>query len=414
MSGERCRPCVTGMGVVTPIGQNPESFWNALMAGTSGAGAVRSFDTSRFKSNAGCEIIEYTLPDAVRPYATGGRCTELALLAAAQAVDDAGLGGRIDGAADIGLVVGTTMGDVTGFEQDRAAHSDRRADDRELASLAHRPLDLMVRAIARMYSLSGPCTTVPTACAAGAYAIGMAASLVARGRLRAAIAVGCEAFSRLAFVGFSRLGAMSPDLCRPFSGRRRGLLLGEGAAAVIVESEASARARGAEVAGFIDGFGISCDAFHVTGPHPEGAGAARATENALREAGLPADRVDYVNAHGTGTLLNDKMESLAIRRVFGERAPRLPVSSIKALTGHMMGAAGSTEAVASLLALRHGVIPPTWNWLEPDPECAIDCVPNEPRPARLRHVVSNSYAFGGNNASLLLTSPAAAGQGAAR
>jgi 3-oxoacyl-[acyl-carrier-protein] synthase II len=175
----------------------------------------------------------------------------------------------------------------------------------------------------------------------------------------------------------------------------------------VVESDASARARGAEIAGYVSGFGLSCDAFHVTGPHPEGLGAARALKDALKRARLDPDAVDYVNAHGTGTPLNDKVESLAIRRVFGERGARLPVSSIKALTGHMMGAAGAAEAVASLLAIRHGVVPPTWNWVERDPDCDIDCVPNEPRRADLKHVVSNSYAFGGNNASLVLSAPSA-------
>ena len=401
------RPCVTGIGVITPIGRDLPSFWDALISGRAGSGPVRSFDTSKLKSNTGCEVDEYTVPPAVRSHVLGGRCTELALLAVAQAVEQAGLGKLVDGAGDVGVVVGTTMGDVTRFEQDRVSHSDRQADETELASLAHRPLDVMARSIAGMYRLSGPLTTAPTACAAGAYTIGMAASMVARGRARAAIAVGCEAFSRLAFIGFTRLGAMSPDACRPFSRNRPGLLLGEGAAALIVESEESARSRGAEPLGVIEGFGLSCDAFHVTGPHPDGQGAARAMENALADARVSPDEIDYVNAHGTGTLLNDKMESLAIQRVFGDRARRVPVSSIKALTGHMMGAAGAVEAVASLLALRHGAIPPTWNWQEADPDCDIDCVPNEPRPARLRHILSNSYAFGGNNASLVLSLPGA-------
>ncbi len=406
------RPCVTGMGVITPIGQDLDSFWESLLTGRSGAGPVRSFDTSALKSSIGCEVGRYTLPGPVRRHVLGGRCTELALLAAVQAVEQSGIRPLLENAPDAGVVVGTTMGDVTLFEQERSAHTDRPADEHELASLAHRPLDVMGRSVAGLYGLSGPVTMVPTACAAGAYAIGMAAALVSRGRVRRALAVGCEAFSRLAFVGFTRLGAMSPDLCRPFSKDRRGLLLGEGAAAVVVESEADARSRGAEVLGFVDGFGISCDAFHVTGPHPEGLGAARAMIGALEEGRISKEAIDYINAHGTGTHLNDKVESLAVRRVFGERASRLPVSSIKALTGHMMGAAGCVEAIASLLALRHAVIPPTWNWLESDPECAIDCVPNEPRPARLRHVLSNSYAFGGNNASLLLSAPpGAAGAG---
>ncbi len=400
------RPCVTGMGLITPIGDGLEAFWEGLLAGRNGAATVGAFDTTHLKSSIGCEVKSFTLPEAIRPYAIGGRCTELALLAARQAVRHAGLEERLrdDAGArhDVGLVIGTTMGDVTGFEQMRAAHADRPANRAELAQLAHRPLDIMGRAVAGMYGLSGPLVTVPTACAAGSYAVGMAASLVARGRVRMALAIGCEAFSRLAFIGFTRLGAMSSDLCRPFSHQRKGLLLGEGAAALVIEPETAAQERGVAPLGYVDGFGLSCDAFHVTGPHPEGLGAVRAMRGALADAGLEADRIDYLNAHGTGTRLNDKMESLAIRQVFGERTPDLPVSSIKALTGHMMGAAGGVEAIATLLAMRHGMVPPTWNWEAADPECAIDCVPNRPRPATLRFALSNSYAFGGNNASLLL------------
>jgi 3-oxoacyl-[acyl-carrier-protein] synthase II len=234
----------------------------------------------------------------------------------------------------------------------------------------------------------------------------VAASILERGEARAAIAIGCEAFSRLAFVGFSRMRAMSPDTCRPFSLGRPGLLLGEGAAGILVETESAARARRAEPLAFLEGFGLSCDAFHITGPRQDGAGAAKAMERALARAALRPEDIDYLSAHGTGTALNDKMESVAIHKVFGDHAGRVPVSSIKALIGHTLGAAGAIEAVASILALRHGVIPPTWNWVEADPECAIDCVPNEPRRAKLRHVLSNSYAFGGNNSSVVFSSAA--------
>jgi len=392
------------MGVITPIGQELSSFWNALMAGKPGAAPVRSFDTSDLKTHVGCEV-DYELPEALQPHVLGGRCTELALLSATQAVEHAGATALLRDAADVAVVVGTTMGDVARFEQDRLAHRERRASVEELSSLAHRPLDVMGRSIASLYGLTGPLMTVPNACAAGAYALGRAASMVSRGRARMALAVGCEGFSRLAFLGFQRLGAMSADHCRPFSRNRPGLLLGEGAAALVVETEEAARRRGATIRGFVDGFGLSCDAFHVTGPHPEGHGAARAMQDALARAGIAPEQIDYVNAHGTGTPLNDRMESLALRRVFPDDAKRPPLSSIKALTGHMMGAAGAAEAAASLLALEHGMIPPTWNWEEADPDCDVDCVPNEPRAAELRHVLSNSYAFGGNNASLLLSSP---------
>lgn len=400
------RPCVTGIGVATPIGCDSASFWTSLLEGRSGAREVRSFDTSRLTNHIGCEVEDYEIPEEARGSVLGGRCTEMAVLAVLQATGQAGLPGPdTAGRPDLAIVVGSTMGDVTQFEHDRTAHPERAADAADVRSLALRPLDVMGRSLSRLLRASGPVLTVPAACAAGSYAIGIASSLVARGKARVAIAVGCEGFSRLAFVGFSRMHAMSPDQCRPFSGGRPGLLLGEGAGAVVIEAESGARSRGARPLGFVDGFGMSCDAYHVTGPHPGGDGAVRAMKDAVDRAGLTPERIDYINAHGTGTALNDKTESLAIHRLMGEGARSVPVSSIKALTGHMMGAAGAVEAIACLLAIEHGMIPPTWNWVQADPECDIDCVPNEPRRAGLRHVLSNSYAFGGNNASLVLSAP---------
>ena len=402
------RPCLPGVGLVTPIGSDPESFWQSLITGRSGAARIRSFDTSGLPNHIGCEVTEIEVPAEARSAIFGGRCTELAVQAVAQAVENAGLDREaLAGATDVAVVVGTTMGEVTQFEEDRLANSDREPDERDVRALAHRPLDVIGRSVARMYGLNGPVVTVPAACAAGAYAIGVAASMIERGAARIALAVGAEAFSRLAFVGFSRMHAMSPDCCRPFSRERQGLLLGEGAGVVVVEAAESAASRGVEPLGFVDGFGLSCDAHHITGPHPGGEGAARAMRDALKRGAIDASAIDYVNAHGTGTPLNDKMESLAVRSVFGEKSDTVPVSSIKALTGHMMGAAGAVEAIASLLAIRHGVIPPTWNWLDDDPDCPVDCVPNAPRERKLNRVLSNSYAFGGNNGSLLLTSASA-------
>jgi len=399
------RPCISGFGLVTPIGNDPERFWSALIEGRSGAAPVRSFDTAHLPVHVGCEIETLELPESLSAQSLGGRCTELGLLASSRALEHAGLATELRGSGDVALVVGTTMGEVTRFEQDRAADPESEPGPRDVQSLVHRPLDVIGRSIARAHGLGGPVLSVPAACAAGTYAVGIAASLVARGEVQTALAVGCEAFSRLAFVGFARMRAMSADCCRPFSLERPGLLLGEGAGALVIESERSLLERGGEPLAFVDGFGLSCDAHHVTAPHPQGEGAVRAMRDAIRRAGVEPDQVDYVNAHGTGTPHNDRMESRALRSVFGDRVREVPVSSIKAITGHMMGAAGAVEAIAALLALRHGMIPPTWNWVESDPDCDIDCVPNEPREATLERVLSNSYAFGGNNASVLLTAP---------
>jgi 3-oxoacyl-[acyl-carrier-protein] synthase II len=401
------RPCISGFGLVTPIGHDLDRFWTALIDGRAGSAPVRSFDTSGLPVHIGCEIHSLALPDSLKAHNLGGRCTELGLAAATRALRDAGLVQGFRGSANAAVVVGTTMGEVTRFEQDRAANPDSEPGPRDVRSLAQRPIDVIGRSIARAHGLGGPVLAIPAACAAGTYAVGIAASLVARGEVSTAVAVGCEAFSRLAFVGFARMRAMSADCCRPFSRDRPGLLLGEGAGALVVESEQTARERGREPMAFVDGFGLSCDAHHVTAPHPQGEGAVRAMRDAIRRAGVGPEQVDYVNAHGTGTPHNDRMESRALRTVFGDRVLDVPVSSIKALTGHMMGAAGAVEAIAALLALRHGTIPPTWNWVERDPECDIDCVPNQARRAKLTRVLSNSYAFGGNNASVLFSAPGA-------
>jgi 3-oxoacyl-[acyl-carrier-protein] synthase II len=402
------RPWITGIGLITPIGSDPATFWDALVCGRGGASSVCSFDTSALPNHVGCEVGPLVLDDASRrAVGRGGRCTELALAAASRAAEHAGLRGELAAREDAAVVVGTTMGEVTDFEQTRARHPRDEPGPDDVRHLVQRPLGTMARAVAAAHGIAGPVLTVPAACAAGGYAVGLAASMIRRGVVRAAIAVGCEAFSRLAFVGFSRMRAMSSDVCRPFSLGRPGLLLGEGAGALVLEAPDAARARGARALARLDGFGLSCDAHHVTGPHPRGDGAARAMLQALLRADLVPRDIDYVNAHGTGTELNDRMEAAALRAVFGDGLSDVPVSSVKALTGHMMGAAGAVEAIASLLALQHGLVPPTWNFLAPDPACAVDCVPNAPRRRALRHVMSNSYAFGGNNATLILTAPEA-------
>jgi 3-oxoacyl-[acyl-carrier-protein] synthase II len=249
--------------------------------------------------------------------------------------------------------------------------------------------------------VSGEIEVTAGACAAGNYAIGRAADLIRLGRATRVLAGGAEAFSRVAFTGFARLGALAREACRPFSADRDGIVLGEGAGMVVVESAASARGRGATVLAGLPGFGLSSDAHHIVSPDPEAGGAVRALEEALDSAGLASDDVDYVCAHGTGTEANDQAEVAAARRVFGGR--RIPMSSLKALTGHALGASSAIEAVACVRALAEQTAPPTWNFRRRDPDCDWDVVPNEPRPLRLDVVMSSAYAFGGVNAALVLT-----------
>lgn len=265
------------------------------------------------------------------------------------------------------------------------------------------PCHVIPSNIAAEVGARGPCLMIPTACAAGNYAIGYAYDLIRSGRADVMLAGGADAFSRITYMGFARLGAIAGERCQPFDRNRRGMVPGEGAAVLILEPLEAARKRGATIYAEVLGYGLSCDAHHMTAAHPEGEGAVRAMAMAMASSRVRAEDIDYISAHGTGTPTNDRVESISVGRLFGDRAPKIPMSSIKSMLGHTMGAASAIESVACALALRTGMIPPTMNFEEPDPECPIDCVPNQARETHPRIVLNNAYAFGGNNASLCLT-----------
>ncbi|MBI4601633.1 MAG: beta-ketoacyl-[acyl-carrier-protein] synthase family protein [Planctomycetes bacterium] len=390
---------VTGLGCVTPIGNCVASFWRSLLEGRSGAAPIASFATSPYKTSIGCEVkgFEAPAPNGGR----WGRATDLAIAAAGEALRHAGIDPRAEGPR-MGVSVGTTMGEPN-FLDELTARAGGPPPSPDGAGapwgevLTHSAWSI-TSWVASQLGIEGPQASLPAACSAGNYAVGLAFDLIRQGRLEAAVAGGTEAFSESAFAGFSRLNAMSPDACRPFDADRLGLLLGEGAGFLVLECEEHARRRDAPVLARVLGYGLSCDAYHITGPHPEGEGAAAVMRNALRDAGADPGEVGYICCHGTGTPHNDRTEAKAIHKVFGDRARSVPASSIKAITGHMMGAASAAEAVACVLALRDGVLPPTWNHRRLDPECDLDVIPNEPREARVKVVLNNSYAFGGNNA----------------
>jgi len=383
---------VTGLGCITPIGNDPAAFWTSLLEGRSGAARVESFDPGPYRTQVGCEVRGFA------PNDTGsgaGRATLLAIEAARQALHRGGMDPGTAGSR-LGVSLGTTMGEPCFLDRLTGESAEVWPE-----ALEKTPSSITT-GVARALGIRGLGASLPAACSAGNYAVGLALDLIREGRIDAALAGGSEAFSESAFAGFSRLNALSPDVCRPFDRDRQGLLLGEGAGVLLLEAEECALRRGARILARVLGYGLSCDAHHITGPHPEGEGAAACMRNALRDAGETAEAVDYISCHGTGTVQNDRIEALAIRKVFGDRAPSLPVSSIKALTGHMMGAASAVEAIACVLALGAGVLPPTWNHRNLDPGCDLDVIPNEPRAARARLVLNNSYAFGGNNACVAL------------
>ncbi len=404
------RIVVTGIGAVTPVGTGRREMWEALLAGRSGFSAVESFDTHAHPVHRGAEVQGF-LPEAhVRRLDPRrlGRASQLAIAAAWLALEDAGLDlGAEAGEAAVdleraGVVMGTTSGEPREVEA---------LDDLLLAGQTARvgaefvdlyPCHVLASHVAAEIGFEGPNTVIPTACAAGNYAVAHAFDLLRAGRAEVMLAGGADAFSRITYTGFSRLGAIAPEVCQPFDRNRKGMIPGEGAGMVVLEPLDRARARGARIYAEVAGYGLSCDAHHMTAAHPEGSGAARAMERALAESGLTPEDVSYISAHGTGTPTNDRLESIAVKRVFGETARRVPISSIKSMLGHTMGAASAIETAVCALAVCENRIPPTMNLVEPDPECDLDCVPNVAREVTVRVAMNNAYAFGGNNASVIL------------
>jgi 3-oxoacyl-[acyl-carrier-protein] synthase II len=407
------RVAVTGVGMVTSVGSGRHSFWPALVAGQSGITPVQSFDTAAYEVHLGGEVRSFQPEPWCRrldPSALG-RSSQMAIAAARLALEDAGLKGvevrSPDGARDehrssVGVFMGTTTGEPLYVEEYNDAHAAGDLGRFPERHYGRYPCSVIAEHVADELEVTGPCAMFPTACAAGNYAIAAGFDLIRTGRVERAVVGAADSFSRIVYTGFARLGAIAPDRCQPFDLERKGMIPGEGAAVLILESLDGARERGAQPTVEVLGCGLSCDAHHMTAPHPEGAGALVAMRLALRDGDVSASEVDYVCAHGTGTPNNDRVESTAIRGLLEERADRVPVSSIKSMLGHTMGAASAIEAVACVLALETGIVPPTMNFETPDPDCVLDCVPNRARRVDPAVVLSNAFAFGGNNATLCL------------
>lgn len=398
------RVVITGIGLLTPIGAGKEVFWNGLISGASGIAPVDTFDTSEFPVNLGAQVRGFDARDyflRLDPSAVG-RASQLAVAAAHLALQDAGMEMDSLDRRRTGVSMGTTSGEplfVEQFNDQRKMHGlDSICGDVFLRYPCH----VIPTHIAIEFGLHGPNIMIPTACAAGNYAVGHAFDLLRAGSAEVMLAGGADAFSRITYMGFARLGAIAPERCQPFDKNRKGMVPGEGAAVLVLEPLDSARSRGAEIHAEVLGYGLSCDAHHMTAAHPEGDGAIRAMTEAIEQSGLNPHDVDYISAHGTGTPTNDRVETIAVRRLFGNEADRIPMSSIKSMIGHTMGAASAIEAAACALAVRTGVVPPTINYQDQDPECDLDYVPNEARVVHPRIVLNNAYAFGGNNASLCM------------
>jgi 3-oxoacyl-[acyl-carrier-protein] synthase II len=391
------RVAVTGIGVVSALGPDAASFEAGLRAGRSGIRPLTLFDTTGFRATLAAQAPDPTPPLDDEQLRNASRPDRFGLQAAFEAVAHSGLGARdLAGAA---VIFGTGTGGLTTTEAFVKA-----GDGPAELLLPHQPASV-TDLVARHLGSHGPRTTIMTACSSSATAIGYAADRIRLGHVDVAVAGGAEGLTRLTYAGFGCLRATAPgdEPCRPFDADRKGLTLGEGAAVVILEDEARARARGATILAIVAGWGITADAHHMTAPHPEGEGAARAMRMALDDAKLSADAIGYVNAHGTGTPHNDAAETIAIKTVLGARAPSVPVSSIKSMVGHTLGAAGAIEAVASVLSLARGFLPPTVNLRTPDPAFGLDYLPGDARHVSVDAILSNSFAFGGNNTVLAFT-----------
>lgn len=396
------RVAVTGVGVISALGGSASATWDGLIAGRSGIGRLTLFDVSRERTHTAGQITstEWDRGLTRRERARLSRGDRLGLHAAAQALADAGL--------DIARVAGPRCGLILGGGGSGLLQGEDYLA-RVLAGRSPRPssargffMGTTADLIAERFGLGGRVQTIMNACSSSTIAIGLGASLIARGDHDRVLAGGVETLARTTYSGFNSLRLVDPEPCRPFDRDRRGMSLGECAAFLVLESMDAARARGARVYGEVASCGMSSDAHHPTAPDPEGKGLLRSMRAALRSAGLSADQVDHVNAHGTGTEQNDAAETRALQGLLKERVGRVPVVSIKGAVGHCLGASGAIEAFAALMSIVHGRIPPTAGLREPGPDCALDHVRGSAREARLRVVLSNSSAFGGNNGTLVL------------
>jgi nodulation protein E len=395
------RVVVTGLGVISALGHNRSDFWTALSEGRSGIAPLTSVDRALLRFQNGAEIRDYDPTRHFNEKEIGllDRFAQYGVVAAREAISDAAIEWTDALRERAAIVTGSCAGGQT-TEDDGFVNLYRKNIPRVNPLTIPRTME---NAAASRISLEsgivGPTYTVSTACSSSNHAIGQAFWMVRSGAARMAIAGGSEAVFSLGFLkAWEAMRVVSPDTCRPFSRDRRGLILGDGGAMLVLEPLDDARARGSKIYAEIVGFGMSSDAFHITQPSPEG--AARAMRAALVDGGISPAEIGYINAHGTATQANDATETSAIRAVFGRHAERLAVSSTKSMHGHTLGAAGAIEAAATLLALQHGLLPPTANYNEPDPACDLDVIPNRARSAQAEFALSNSFAFGGLNAVL--------------
>jgi len=397
------RVAITGLGIICAIGESLEGFSTNLFAGQSGIGPVSVLDTKGFPCRNAAEIKKRDLEAEFTPRSIRrvSRCDLLGLIATREAIADSGLDLNRCDLDRIGVIMGGGAGGMFSWEKYRRNLWTGKKRPRPSLLLPFATCTL-TDLIGSQYGITGSRATISTACSSSATAIGYGLDLIRSGELDAVITGGSEALSELTFAGFNSLRVMDPEFCRPFHRDRQGLSLGEGAGIVVLESHERAQARGAKIYAEILGYAINSDAHHMTSPDPDAKGMRAVMENALLAAGVARNEVDYINAHGTATKVNDRMEAKAIQRVFGDASAKgIAVSSTKSMVGHCLGASGAIESVATVLAIKNQLAPPTARLDTPDPDCPLDHVPIESRPHKIDVALSNSFAFGGNNTSLV-------------
>ena len=407
--GEPRRVVITGIGALTPVGNTAEEFWASLKQGRSGIGPITKFDATGYPTRIAGEIrnfdeakyIDKKESRRLDPY------LKYAIATSAMAVEDAALDPAKVDATRFGVLIGSGIGGISTLLEGEDVRKTKGFDRVSPFVVPMLIVNMAPGLVSMRFGAKGPNTSVVTACASGNHAIGDAARLIERGDADVMIAGGAEAIIvPITIAGFCSMKAMSTrndepaKASRPFDAGRDGFVCGEGAGIVVLESVEHAVRRDARIYAEVVGYGLTADAHHMTAPDPEGDGATRAMQLALNDAAIAPSAIGYINAHGTSTPYNDKFETIAIKRVFGDDARRLAVSSTKSMTGHLLGAAGGIEAVATVLALHHGMLPPTINYETPDPECDLDYVPNQARKVDIEYAMSNAFGFGGTNATL--------------
>jgi 3-oxoacyl-[acyl-carrier-protein] synthase II len=415
MSPTRNRVVITGLGAITPVGHDVDTYWNALLAGKSGAAKIVKFDTTGHSVTFGAEVKGFDAAAHIDPKEAKRMdpFAQYAVAAAKQAVKDSGIDFHKEDRFRCGAIIASGIGGLNELQEQHSKYREKGPGRTSPFFVPKLMLNAAAGHIAIAFGLGGPNWGVASACASANHAMGTALRTIQYGDADVMLTGGSEAaLTYLSLSGFANMGALSsrndaPEKAsRPFDKNRDGFVLGEGAAILVFEKLEHARARGARIYAEVLGIGNSDDAYHITAPDPDGTGGAYAMSQALKDSGLRPEQISYINAHGTSTPLNDKIETAAIKKTFGAHARKIPISSTKSMIGHLLGAAAAVEMVATILSIRDGVVHPTINYETPDPECDLDCVPNEKRRVAVEYAMSNSLGFGGHNSAIVVGRPA--------